>query len=78
MTNFIFGFHTVALSLATVVGGLSALLLFTLAVVLFFCIAGMLFDRVTRVIARYWIRNGKRPTGKFAQVLLKHHGSVQS
>lgn len=78
MANFIFGFHAVVRILATFGGGLSALLLFTLIVALIWGIAGIVFDRVTRAIAGYWIRSGKHPTSKFARILLEHHGSVQS
>lgn len=78
MENFIFGFHAVARILVTFGGGLSALLLFALAVALILGIAGMIFDRVTHAIAGYWIHCGKCPTSKFARILLEHHGSVQS
>lgn len=78
MANFIFGFHAVSQLLALVAGGLSALLLFALAAVLIFGIAGIIFDQVTRAVARRWIRSGKHPTSKFARILLEHHGSVQS
>lgn len=78
MANFVSGFHAVARLLAMVAGGLSALLLFALAVVLIIGIAGTLFDRITRVIAGRWIRSGKHPAGKLAQILLEYHGNVQS
>lgn len=70
---FLMGWEHTGAFLALFLGGLAAVLLalLALAVVLLALVAvlAVLFDRITRAMAKHWEKTGKRPAYRWAEII---------
>lgn len=72
MTDFVIGFEATGRLLLRVVGGLSAVLLLLVAVLLTLCVAGLLFDMLTNALAQKWEKSGHVPRNKLERIILEN------
>lgn len=70
MSEFIMGFETIGGILLRIAGGMSAIVLFLLALLLILCICGKLFDWYTAALARRWKKKGYFPRNKLERIIL--------
>lgn len=72
---FLMGWEHTGAFLALFLGGLAAVLLalLALAVVLLALVAvlSVMFDRITRAMAKHWEKKGKRPAYRWAEIIAR-------
>ena len=72
MQDFVIGFETVGRIILRVTGGSAAVLLFAIAILLCFGVAGVLFDLATGALAKRWEKSGHTPRNKLERIILEN------
>lgn len=69
--HFVDGWTAAAEFMAALGGGACAVLLGIVAIALLLSVAGAIFDAVTKALARRWKKKGRRPAGRWAEIIAK-------
>lgn len=69
MTYFATGFQATIQCLLQFSGGIAAVVVFLVALLLIVCLADAAFDIVTRGLAKRWEKQGRKPRGKFEKIV---------
>lgn len=72
-------FYTTAMIVAKIAGVACAVAITGAVVLLLAALIGAAFNASTDAMARYWLKTGRTPRGKWARVLINHekHGGKQ-
>lgn len=73
MAEFTIGFVTVWRIVLLVAGGVFAILVFLLAVLMAALILGYVFDVCTGAMAKRWVKTGRQPKNKLGRIILENH-----
>lgn len=73
LAEFTIGFMTVWRIVLLAAGGVSAVLVFLLAVVTAALILGSIFDSCTGAMAKHWIKTGHQPKNRLGRIILENH-----
>lgn len=71
--EFAIGFMAVWRIALLVAGGVSAILVFLLAVAAAVFLLGGVFDISTSAMAKHWVKTGRQPKNKLGRVILENH-----
>lgn len=71
VAKFIAGFSATGEFLMLIAGGITAVMVFLVAVALILSLAGVVFDRATEAIAKRWERTGKPPKHWLGQIITR-------
>lgn len=70
--HFVAGWTAAAEFMAMLGGGVCAVFLGVVAIVLLLSVAGVIFDAATNTLARRWEKKGRRPAGRWAEIIAKN------
>lgn len=69
--HFVAGWTAAAEFMATLGGGVCAVCLGIAALVLLLSVAGAIFDAATKALARRWKKKGRRPAGRWVEIIAR-------
>lgn len=76
--SFATGFAWVLRLILTVLGGVSAVVLFALALVVLVFLGMLIFYLVTELMARHWEKTGKQPRNKLGQFIMRRRAAREA
>lgn len=77
-SNFVTAWFSTCAFMGSILGGIAAVivavLLFAAFAIILAATLDLLFDKATRAMARRWIKTGKRPARRWAEIIARGRG----